>query len=135
MITPDQAYELCPYLDYYNVISALYVKEDATCTSSDVVQCYAKGMTQNGGKIEENCRITGMDAINYGLDGFEIQTNKGDITCDYFVNCAGQWARQLGGLVGVHIPLAACEHYYIVSKPTDAVPTVDTMMPVVLSTT
>eukprot|EP01083_Nonionella_stella_P226308 803835_1 len=131
MITPDHAKELCPYFNYNDVLGALYVSEDGSCTSSDVVQCYVKGMHQNGGKVMEHCRIIGVAPIHYGLNGYKIQTNQGDITCDIFVNCAGQWAKSLGELCGVHIPLASVEHSYIISKPTPNIQHVDTMMPIV----
>ena len=127
----DRARELCPYLDYDGVLGALYVKEDAVCTSSDLVQCYAKGIQQNGGRIEEECRILNVQPIKNGLDGFKIETNKGTVTSDYFVNCGGQWARKIGAMSGVHVPMASCEHFYIVSRPSNALPKVDPMMPVV----
>ena len=100
-----------------------------------MVQCYAKGMTQNGGKIVENCRITAVEPIDYGLSGYQIQTSLGNVSCDKFINCAGQWARNLGQLSGVNIPLSPCQHYYIVSKPStsDKVPVINSMMPIVFS--
>ena len=41
----------------------------------------------------------------------------GDIECEYVVNCAGMWARQLGAQAGVNIPLQAAEHYYLITEP------------------
>ena len=131
MIDVDRARELCPYLDYNGVLGALHVKEDGVCTSSDMVQCYAKGIQQNGGRIEEQCRILKVDPINHGLGGFKIETDKGTVTSDYFVNCGGQWARKIGALSGVHIPMASCEHFYVITRPSDKLPKVDSMMPVV----
>eukprot|EP01084_Bolivina_argentea_P038645 71468_1 len=115
MISIDKIKELCPHLNYSDVIGALYAYEDGCCTSSDVVQCYAKGMQQNGGKIFENCRIINMEAINNGLNGFKIETNYGNISCNYFINASGIWSKNLGHLCGVNIPLASCEHFYIIS--------------------
>ena len=41
----------------------------------------------------------------------------GTISCDHVVNCAGMWGREVGQMLGVNLPLQACEHFYIVSEP------------------
>ena len=50
-----------------------------------------------------------------------VSTSEGDIECEYVVNCAGMWARQLGERNGVVIPLQAAEHYYLITEPIDGV--------------
>ncbi|MGE0613320.1 MAG: FAD-dependent oxidoreductase, partial [Hyphomicrobiales bacterium] len=50
-----------------------------------------------------------------------VKTSKGDIACEAAVNCAGQWARQLGRMAGVTVPLYSCEHLYIVTGLMDGV--------------
>src|SRR3546814_12275372 len=45
-----------------------------------------------------------------------VTTDRGAITADYVVNCAGMWGRELGLLAGVRVPLQACEHFYIVTE-------------------
>jgi glycine/D-amino acid oxidase-like deaminating enzyme len=45
-----------------------------------------------------------------------VTTTHGDITAEYVVNCAGMWARQLGALAGVSIPLQSAEHYYLITE-------------------
>ena len=51
-----------------------------------------------------------------------MATERGDIEADYVVNCAGMWAREVGLMGGVNVPLHACEHFYVVTEPTDMVP-------------
>lgn len=46
---------------------------------------------------------------------------KGDIECDHVVNCAGQWARQLGALAGVTVPLHSAEHYYLTTAAIEGI--------------
>ena len=50
-----------------------------------------------------------------------VETSDGDIATDILVNCAGMWARELGRLSGVTVPLHACEHMYIVTNPIEGV--------------
>ena len=62
-----------------------------------------------------------------GLSGFgvdrsrvtSVATNRGDIECEYVVNCGGQWAKALAARVGVTVPLQPAEHYYIVTEVVD----------------
>lgn len=57
-----------------------------------------------------------------------VHTNRGFIGCDIIVNCGGQWARQIGALAGVKVPLHSAEHFYIVTTPLN--PTVTPNLPV-----
>jgi sarcosine dehydrogenase len=50
-----------------------------------------------------------------------VQTSAGTVTCDKVVNCAGQWARQLGALAGVSVPLQPVQHQYVITEPIDGV--------------
>lgn len=56
-----------------------------------------------------------------------IDTSKGSFECDYFVNCAGFWARQIGRLSNpiVKIPLHPVEHYYLLTNP---IPNIDSLL-------
>ena len=56
-----------------------------------------------------------------------MRTEHGDIEAEYVVNCAGMWARQLGERSGVHLPLQAAEHYYLITEPIEGI---DPDMPV-----
>src|SRR5690606_2106476 len=56
-----------------------------------------------------------------------VVTPYGTIEAEYVVNCAGMWARELGALAGVSIPLQAAEHYYLI---TDKIPGMSPSFPV-----
>lgn len=79
-------------------------------------------------KVIENCAVTRIIQENDEVVG--VETEKGTIKCDYFVNCAGFWAREVGQLSEpyVKVPLHACEHYYLHTKP---IPKLNPMTPVV----
>ena len=50
-----------------------------------------------------------------------VRTGAGDIQAEIVVNCAGMWARAVGRLAGVNVPLQAAEHYYLISEPVAGV--------------
>jgi 4-methylaminobutanoate oxidase (formaldehyde-forming) len=64
--------------------------------------------------------VTGIRRAGGAATG--VRTDRGDIACEVVVNCAGMWAREVGRLAGVNVPLHAAEHFYIVTEPLVGVP-------------
>jgi 4-methylaminobutanoate oxidase (formaldehyde-forming) len=74
----------------------------------------ARGARMQGATIVEGVAVTGFLQRGGAVSG--VRTAHGDIECEYVVNCAGMWARQLGATAGVNIPLQAAEHYYLITE-------------------
>jgi 4-methylaminobutanoate oxidase (formaldehyde-forming) len=51
----------------------------------------------------------------------DVRTQHGTIECETVVNCAGQWAAQVGSMAGVKVPLHSVEHFYLVTDPIEGV--------------
>jgi glycine cleavage system aminomethyltransferase T/glycine/D-amino acid oxidase-like deaminating enzyme len=102
-----------------DVLSAFYIPGDGRVNPVDVTMSLAKGARQQGARIIEGVPVTGFLRKNGAVAG--VRTSRGDIEAEYVVNCAGMWARQLGELAGVSIPLQAAEHYYLLTEPIDGV--------------
>jgi 4-methylaminobutanoate oxidase (formaldehyde-forming) len=63
-------------------------------------------------------KVTGITQANGRVTG--VTTDAGNITADYVVNAGGMWARDIGQMAGVAVPLHACEHFYIVTEAMPA---------------
>ena len=74
----------------------------------------------HGATIHENVKVTDIIVENGAVRG--VSTDQGDISTDFVVNCAGIWARQIGLMCGVDIPLHAAEHFYVVTEPISGLP-------------
>jgi dimethylglycine dehydrogenase len=80
-----------------------------------VTQAYASAAKMHGASIE---RFTKVTALKQRPDSsWDVVTDKGTIHTEHVVNAAGLWAREVGRLVGLTIPLLAMEHHYIVTEP------------------
>ena len=79
----------------------------------------AKGARNLGVKIHEETKVLGVQKKNQFVSA--VETSAGPISCEIIVNCAGQWARSLGLLSGVSVPLHSAEHFYIVTEPIKGV--------------
>ncbi|TIO99270.1 MAG: FAD-binding oxidoreductase, partial [Mesorhizobium sp.] len=62
----------------------------------------------------EDARVTGFEMTGGRITA--VKTEKGDIACDRVVNCAGQWARQVGAMAGINVPLQPVKHQYIITE-------------------
>ncbi len=113
-ISPNQVKDLFPLAKTDDILAGFYVKEDGRVNPVDVTMALGKGARMQGAKIIEDVTVTGILQKNGQVTG--VKTLQGDIKCEYVVNCAGMWARQLGELCGVNIPNQAAEHYYLITE-------------------
>ncbi len=119
VITPNEARELYPLLNIDDLVGAVFLPNDGQTNPIDTTMALAKGARAGGAKIFEGTKVTAIHT-GTGPSGPRVTgvaTDKGDIKADYVVNCAGMWAREVGLMCGVRVPLHACEHYYILTDP------------------
>jgi glycine cleavage system aminomethyltransferase T/glycine/D-amino acid oxidase-like deaminating enzyme len=124
-ISPGQVKELFPLAKVDDILAGFYVKEDGRVDPVDVTMALAKGARMQGATLLEGVPALGVVTKNGAVTG--VDTPLGTIGCEYVVNCAGMWARQLGAKNGVNIPLQSAEHYYLI---TEKIPGIDRNWPV-----
>lgn len=118
-ISPGQVKELFPLAKIDDVLAGFYVKGDGRVDPVDVTMALGKGARQQGATILEGVPALNVLTKNGAVTG--VETPWGTIACDYVVNCAGMWARQLGAKSGVSIPLQSAEHYYLITEKIEGV--------------
>jgi glycine cleavage system aminomethyltransferase T/glycine/D-amino acid oxidase-like deaminating enzyme len=114
-ISAPEVAELWPLARTDDVLAGFYIPADGRANPVDVTMSLAKGARQQGARIIEGVPVTGFLTRRGAVTG--VRTAHGDIEAEVVVNCAGMWARQLGELAGVSIPLQAAEHYYLLTEP------------------
>ena len=114
LISPAEVARMWPLMDTSDLIGASWLPTDGQASPSDITQSLAKGARMHGAKIHEGVRVTGFVMAGKRITG--VQTTQGTILCDTVVNCAGQWARRVGALAGVTVPLQPVKHQYIVTE-------------------
>ena len=114
LISASEVKAMWPLMDVTDLVGASWLPTDGQASPSDITQSLAKGARMHGAKIAENIRVTG-----FTMDGDRItavQTDQGAIACDTVVNCAGQWARQVGAMAGINVPLHPVKHQYVITE-------------------
>ena len=125
ILTPAQAADRVPILRTDDLQGAIWLPFDGTANPTDVTQSLAKGARQLGVRIAERTRVIGIDVRDGAVTG--VRTDAGDVEAEIVVNCAGQWAKAVGAMAGVTVPLHSAEHFYVVTEPIAGV---DRMMPI-----
>ena len=113
IVGPEQIRELSPVTNTEGLLGALYDPLDGHLDPSGTTQAYAKAARQQGAEIYLRNKV---EALNPRADGsWEVVTEQGTIVAEYVVNAAGLWAREVGEMVGVYLPLHPMEHQYLVT--------------------
>jgi glycine cleavage system aminomethyltransferase T/glycine/D-amino acid oxidase-like deaminating enzyme len=126
-ISAAELSNLWPLAKTTDVLSAYYVADEGRADPVGVATSLAKGARQLGTRVVEGIAATGV-RTKHGRRVTAVTTEQGDIETELVVNACGIWARQFGALAGVHIPLQAAEHYYLL---TGMVPGMDQDLPVI----
>jgi dimethylglycine dehydrogenase len=114
MISLAEAQRLNPLIDSRHFIGALWRADGGHCDPSGTTHAYVKAAQQLGASVE---RFTRVLSLTPRYDGsWDVLTDKGTVRAEHVVNCAGLWAREVGHLVGIELPVLAMEHHYLITE-------------------
>jgi sarcosine dehydrogenase len=120
LLTPSEAQRLWPPMRVDDVVGAAFLPTDGQANPADITQALAKGARAGGVTIIEDCPVTGIKVKDGRVTG--VATAQGEIVAEVVVNCAGQWAREVGRLCGVNVALQSIQHQYLVTEAIAGVP-------------
>jgi 4-methylaminobutanoate oxidase (formaldehyde-forming) len=119
LLAPEQALEHYPVMRVDDLVGAIWLPADGKANPTDLTFALAKGARMRGTRIVEKVRV--LDVLTDGGRVTGVRTDGGDVEAEIVVNCAGQWAKQVGAMAGVNVPLHSAEHFYVVSEAIDGV--------------
>ena len=112
--------ERWPLMNPEGVLGGIHMPSDGSANPIDLTMALAKGARRRGVRIFEHAKVEEVRVHDGKVAG--VCTDRGRVTADFVVNCAGLWARDLGRQNGVGVPLHACEHYYLVTEAIEGLP-------------
>ena len=119
LLSPEQALEHYPVMRVDDLVGAIWLPADGKANPTDLTFALAKGARMRGTRVVEKTRATGILTRDGRATG--VRTDRGDIEAEIVVNCAGQWAKQVGAMAGVNVPLHSAEHFYVVTENIEGV--------------
>ena len=127
IVGADTIANLFPLLDPEGLIGAAYLPTDGHVDPYGITSAYATIAVERGARIIRHAAVT---AMRWERDRWILDTPKGEIHAEIVVNAAGQWARQLGRLVGVDLPIVPLQHHYVVTEALADVRALSVELPV-----
>lgn len=117
IIGPDEIKELAPITNTKGVLGALYDTQDGHLDPYGTTHAYAKAARIQGAEIYLRTKVESLK--QRPDDAWEIQVShdgtQSTIVAEHVVNAAGLWAREVGEMVGINLPLHPMEHQYFVT--------------------
>ncbi|MCC7047579.1 MAG: GcvT family protein [Alphaproteobacteria bacterium] len=114
LMSAKEAKRLFPLLEDRFFVGAMLDAADGNLDPAGTTHAYAKSARIAGAEIYLQARVTALDPRGDGT--WTVRTTKGDIHAEHVVNCGGLWAREVGRMVGIELPVLAMEHMYLVTE-------------------
>ena len=119
LLTPEEAQKRCPIMSVDGVLGAMWADREGYIDTTGTVQAYATAARKQGAEYYEEVKVDSLEQVT---DGWIVKTEKGNIKCEHVVNAAGLWAKQVGRMAGIELPVSPLKHHYLI---TDSIPEVE----------
>ena len=115
LITPSEAKAMFPLMDETNFVGAMWDPVEGHLDPSGTTIAYSKAAKKLGAEIVLRNPVK---ELTQDADGtWNVITEQGTVKAEHVVNCGGLWAREVGRMVGVELPVLAMEHMYLLTEP------------------
>lgn len=125
-LSPEESLEIVPFLNTKGMFGATYCAEDGHCNPFKVTEAYAQAAKNLNVEIYTDTEVQGIVKKNGKI--ISVRTNRGTIQTDTVVNAAGGYAKTIGRMVDVELPIFPERHEILVTEPVEP-----TMGPMVMS--
>ncbi|MCV6584492.1 MAG: FAD-dependent oxidoreductase [Marinibacterium sp.] len=126
LVTPQEAGELNPIMSTDGFLGGMWADREGYVDTTGTVHAYAVAARKRGADYFEHTKV---EALEQTADGWKVVTDKGTITCEHVVNAAGLWAKQVGRMAGIELPVSPLKHHYLVSDTIPALEQLDFEVP------
>ena len=118
IISVDEAARLFPLMNKEHFVGALYDPIEGHVDPYGVTHAYAKAAQLGGAQVVRHTRVTDLRARADG--SWDVITDHGNVHAEHVVNAGGLWAREVGRMVGLELPILAMEHQYLITEDIPA---------------
>ncbi|MGX9120990.1 FAD-dependent oxidoreductase [Mesorhizobium sp. BHbsci] len=120
VLTAAETLDLLPILSPEGLLGGLWNPDAYRVDPTGFTEALFRVARSRGAKVFENARVTSIASDSCVR---AVTTAGGAISCELIVNCAGIWAREVAAMVNLSLPIVANEHFYVLTKPIDGMPT------------
>ena len=114
MLTVDEAARRFPLLDKRHFVGAMFDPIEGHVDPYGVTHAYARSAQIAGAEVVRHTRVVDLKPRSDGT--WDVITEQGNVHAEHVVNAGGLWARELGRMVGLELPILAMEHQYLITE-------------------
>ena len=126
LVSPEEAGELNPIMSTEGLLGGMWADREGYVDTTGTVHAYAIAARKRGAEYHEHTKV---EALEQTRNGWRVITDKGVITCEHVVNAAGLWAKQVGRMAGIELPVSPLKHHYLVSDTIPLLEEIDFEVP------
>ena len=130
LIAPDEIKALCPVISIEGVLGGMWADREGYVDTTGVVWAYAKAARKRGATVIEHNRVLELKLRSDGR--WDVVTEQGTITAEHVVNAAGLWAKQVGRMAGLELPVSPIEHHYLLTETIPEVAALQKELPMIV---
>jgi sarcosine oxidase, subunit beta len=108
----DEIKKILPFIQADDLVGALYGPSDGMTDGSLLATTFAKEAEKLGARILQQVLVHEIKRTS-GEKRYRIMTSQGEVACDHLVNAAGAWAKYIGDMIGVEIPVKAARRQIV----------------------
>lgn len=126
LVTPQEAGDLNPIMSTDGFLGGMWADREGYLDTTGTVHAYAGAAKKRGATVLEHTMV--KELIQTG-NGWQVVTDKGTIACEHVVNAAGLWAKQVGRMAGIELPVSPLKHHYLISDTIPQLEQIDFEVP------
>lgn len=126
LVTPEESLEICPLADVTGIRGGLLDSNEGYLDPHGTTHAYATAAKKRGADLILRNRVV---ELQHRKDGsWDLVTEKGTIQAEHVINAGGLWAKQVGLMAGIDLPVTPMEHHYLVTEDIPEVAALDKEM-------
>lgn len=115
VLSPDEAQRLAPGLAVEGVIGATFCSRDGIADPNGVTMGFAKAAQAEGAEISRDTEVTGIRTESGRV--IAVETTRGAVSCSAVVNAGGPYARDIGKMAGLDVPILPYRRHISITEP------------------
>ena len=129
LVSPQEIAAQCPIIDVKNVVGGLFDPNEGHMDPHGTTHAYTGAARKRGAEVILHNRVLALTQLPSGE--WRVDTEKGSITAEHVVNAAGLWARRVGRMVGLNLPVTPMQHHYLLTEDVPEIMALPAEMPAV----
>ena len=129
LATPDEIVAECPIVSPEGLLGGLFDPLEGAVDPHGTTHAFAIAAKKRGAEVILRNRVLSLTPLPNGH--WRLDTEQGPVEAEHVVNAAGLWARRVGRMAGLNLPLTPMQHHYLITESLPALEAMDHEMPCV----